>query len=125
MSRDLSRFESESFDLFEASIVLDYVPELDTAVANIARVLAHPSAFFIFVNEKRLLADSTAPHVAHTRNRAGGLPEYYPEDYERQQITVGRKWFDAEWRKHGFEVQQVVWRDLSIRESFTWWVGHR
>ncbi len=123
--RDLSRFEPGSFDLFEACLVLDYVPEVELALSNLARVLAKQSAFFIFINEKRLLSGSEPPTVKHVRDRAAGLPDYYPEDYERQQITVGRNWFDAEWRKYGFDVQQVIWRDPSIGESFTWWVGHR
>jgi SAM-dependent methyltransferase len=123
--RDLSRFEAGSFDLFEASLVYDYVPELDLAIANTARVLAPKSAFFIFINEGRLLPGDKPPKVKNTRDRAAGLPEYYPEDYERQQISVGRKWLDAAWRKHGFDVQQVIWHDASIGESFTWWVGRR
>jgi hypothetical protein len=123
--RDMSRFAAGSFDLFEASLVLDYVPEIDIAMDNIARILAAPSAFFIFINEKRLLSGNQAPHVTQTRDRAQGLPEYYPEDYERQHIKIGRQWFDAAWRKRGFDVEQVIWRDVSIGENFTWWVGKR
>ena len=123
--RDMSRFAVGSFDLFEASLVLDYVPEIHTAMDNIARILAAPSAFLIFINEKRLLPGDQAPRVTQTRDRAQGLPEYYPEEYERQQIKLGRQWFDAAWRKRGFEVRQVIWRDVSIGENFTWWVGNR
>lgn len=123
--RDMSRFDPGSFDLFAASLVLDYVPEIDLAISNIANVLAGRSAFFIFINEKRLLAGFEPPEVTRTRDRAQGLPDYYPEDYERQQITIGRRWFEAAWRRHGFEARQVIWRDPSIGESFTWWVGQR
>jgi hypothetical protein len=123
--RDMSRFAAGSFDLFEASLVLDYVPEIETAMDNISRILAVPSAFFIFINEKRLLSGNEPPRVTQTRDRAQGLPGYYPEDYERQQIKVGRKWFDAGWRERGFDAQQVIWRDASIGENFTWWLGKR
>lgn len=123
--RDMSRFAAGSFDFFEASLVLDYVPEIDTAIDNIARILAAPAAFFIFINEKRLLPGSEAPRVTQTRDRAQGLPGYYPEDYERQHIKMGRRWFDAAWRKRGFGVHQVIWRNSSIGENFTWWVGKR
>jgi SAM-dependent methyltransferase len=123
--RDLSCFESGSFDLFEACLVLDYVPEIELALSSVARVLAKRSAFFIFINETRLLAGSQPPEVARTRDRAQGLPDYYPEDYERQQITIGRRWFETAWRRHGFEARQVIWRDPSIDECFTWWVGQR
>jgi Methyltransferase domain len=123
--RDLSRFEAGSFDLFEASLVLDYVPEIELALSNISHVLAKQSAFFIFINEKRLLAESQPPEVTRVRTREKGLPDYYPEDYERQQVTLGRRWFETAWRRHGFYVRQVIWRDPSISESFTWWVGQR
>jgi SAM-dependent methyltransferase len=123
--RDLSRFESASFDLFEASLVFDYVPELALAIENVARVLAAPSAFFIHIKEGRLLQGNASPRVARTTTRKGGLPAYYPEEFERPQIVVGRKWFATAWRAHGFEVSQVVWQDPSIQQPFTWWVGVR
>ncbi len=123
--RDMSQFPAGTFDLFEASLVLDYVPELDLAFDNIARVLGSPSAFLIFVNEKRLLSGNQPPRVKRIRNRAAGLPDYYPVDYERQQIEVGRAWLENAWRKRGYEVEQVVWHDDSITENFTWWIGHR
>lgn len=123
--RDLSRFEPGSFDLFEASLVLDYVPEVSLAIENVARVLAWPSVFFIHIKEGRLLEGNQSPKVSKMTTRKDGLPEYYPEEFERPQIVVGRQWFSKAWSAFGFQTSQVIWNDPSLQRPFTWWVGWR
>jgi hypothetical protein len=124
-TRDMSQFPAAGFDLFEASLVFDYVPEVETAIASVVRVLARPAAIFVYINDSRLLPGNEEPRVTTKRSRNDGLPGYYPEDYVREQIKLGRRWFAAAWRRHGFEIEEFVWQHPFTDEPLTWWVGWR
>ncbi len=120
---DMGIFEAESFDLFEACQVFDYVPDVARAIGNVARVLKRKAVIFVHVSDERLLPGDEAASVV--RYRTGGNAPYYEKDYRQPIVNLGREWFAGEWRKYGFSIQQVRWLDSATKKSLTWWVGTR
>ncbi len=120
---DLAPFKDGSFDLFEACSVLDYVPELGQAIGSIARVLKRRAVVFIHYSDNRLLDGAQPPRIK--THRSNWKADYYPEGYRQPVMKVGREWFAAEWPRHGFSVEQVVWKEAGAGDSITWWICWR
>jgi hypothetical protein len=121
--KNLAPFEDESFDLFEACDVLDFIPDFGDAIASVARVLAKRATVFVYYTDGRMVDGSQPPFVV--RHRSDFNAKYYPPGYLQPIVHVGRQWFADEWARHGFAMEQVAWHDPHAKRPVVWWMGTR
>ena len=120
---DLKEFDDDRFDLFSASLLFDYVPRTEDALASVSRVLRNRSVMFFHIGEGRLHPDDRPPYVK--RMRTDWTAKYYPEDYEQPIVKMGRKWIENKLQSLGFTTTQHTWSELSSPKNITWWLAAR
>ncbi len=120
---DLKEFADDSFDLFSASLLFDYVPRTENALESISRVLRARSVMFFHIGEGRLHPDDRPPYVK--RMRTDWTAPYYPEDYEQPIVKMGRRWIEQKLQSLGFTVEQHTWSEPWSDKNITWWLARR
>ena len=119
-ARDLKEFPSERFDLCEASLLLDYIPETADALRSFFRVMK-PSGLFIFhVAQYRLGEGDFAPVVTGSRHET-----HYPEGVDVPSVKFGRAWLERALARHHFEAVSYIITDPFSKEQLTFFVAKR
>ncbi|MCK9249358.1 MAG: methyltransferase domain-containing protein [Solirubrobacteraceae bacterium] len=120
--RDLKEFDDGAFGIVTACQVLDYILEIDAAIAATRRVLAPGGLFVIHIDDARLTAgDDPATPKAWLENLGG----YYPDDYKVPSITVGRQRIMESLASGGFQAEQFQYSDPFSGQRTTWFIGRR
>jgi len=120
---DLKEFEDDSFDLFEASLLFDYVPQTNSAFDSISRVLRSRSLMFFHIGEGRLREGDMAPTLK--RYRSDWTATYYPADYKQPIMIFGRDWIREKLESQGFAHEEIRWIDPGTAKALTWWLAWR
>ena len=111
---------SSAFDLAAASAVLDHVPELDRAFAEIQRVLKPGGVFVFHIAPGHILYDPAATvRVRPPRETAAGVEPALPT------CSFGRGFIEASARAAGFEVQAHDLRDPVSDLVVGWWLARK
>jgi hypothetical protein len=122
--RDLSRYSENQFCGSFSSLLFDYFPEHDKALAELSRVI-HPSGLFMtHIANFRLTNGDDEPYIA---KQIEGRADYF--DYLGKEtipsIIVGRNWFFNAIDRNGFNPGIISIRDPPTGEYFLWYIGIR
>ena len=101
-SRDLSRYQDDSFCAHYSCLLFDYFVEHGKALEEAFRVVAPGGLFITHIEGPRLEDNFSEPRIISTIKPRSGYYEYIPKDKEMANIKVGKKWFLEEMRKVGF-----------------------
>ncbi len=120
--RDLAPFADGQFDYVQACNVLDYVPEMQRAIAAVHRVLRR-GGYFVFLVPETTLAEGDAALAVSVHASVTG--NYWPDKTSVPLVSVGRATLADMLRETGFQPHEIrVIEPLSARPC-TWWVCRR
>lgn len=125
--RDMRQLEDGRYDLAVASGVLDYVPELDRALAEMNRVLRPGGVFMFYIQPYRVLDDPKAT-VRVTHHNALAHEAYAATDAGETGIpncVFGRDWIKKTGRAAGFAIDDYPLQDVASELRFRWFMARK
>jgi SAM-dependent methyltransferase len=122
-ARDLSSYQSRSFDLVYSALLFDYFPDHEIALGEAYRVLKYGGIFATHIQGPWLSDDRSAPRIIKTIEPAPGYYEYIPKGKGMYRISVGRQWFLEAMEKVGFRAQLLKLCDTTSGVVCDWFVG--
>lgn len=125
--RDMHQVETGRFDAAIAAGVLDYVPELDKALREVARVLKPGGVFLFYIQPYRVVDDPRAT-VRVTHHNALAHEAYAPQQGGQTGIpncVFGRDWIKLTARRTGFAIDDYPLQDSASELRFTWFMARR
>lgn len=120
--RDLAPFADGSFDYVQACNVLDYVPEMRSAIEAVRRVLK-PNGTFVFLVPEPTLIDGEAPIAVSVRASVTG--KYWPDAKAVPLVSVGRTTLFKMLESAGFAAREIRFNEPLSELMCTWWVCQR
>ena len=121
--RDLSRFADGQFVAITGVLLFDYVPEMDSALAECFRVLADGGVLFTHIAGERLVDGLQPPTAIGVIEKRTGYFDYVPSDANMPSVRVGREWFIEAMGRAGFDARHVRIEDRPTGTWHDWFVG--
>ena len=122
-ARDLSHFESKSFNVIYSCLLYDYFPEHEKALREAYRVLSDKGVFLTHIAAHRLEDNDKEPYVKRKIETRQDYMSYIPNDSEVYDVHVGKLWFIEMMKKVGFGVRVYDFKDPLYNGDVTWFVG--
>ena len=114
-ARDLSRYPAGAFAGHFSSLLFDYFPEHQQALAEAYRVIVPGGVFVTHIAPYRLLEDDSPPEVL-----GSALEEEFPDTH------VGARWFIDAISAAGFEAQWIQVREQAgVGRRADWFIGRK
>jgi SAM-dependent methyltransferase len=117
--RDLAPLDSESFDYVQACNVLEYIPEMDRALASILRVLRPGGMFCLHIINSRFLAGDAPISVAYETNPRA---HYFPRGMAVPVVRLGLGTLKSMLTSTGFSFRSFDFPDPITKTVCTWWL---
>jgi ubiquinone/menaquinone biosynthesis C-methylase UbiE len=121
----LTRFADQLFSAFFGLACFDYVPEMEAALAECARVVDDGGVFFTTIMPYRLKDDASPPTIQYRIEQGPGNFESAGKEAQIFSVAVGRKWFVEALDRAGFDARHVVLKDEASGVDVDWFIGVR
>lgn len=120
--RDLAPFRDASFDFVQACNVIDYIPEMERAIAAVHRVL-RPQGVFCFLILEHSLLDGDAAISVTTRKAPTG--NYWPDKNAVPDVSIGRQRLARILADTGFSARELRLTEPLSASPNSWWLCRR